>query len=77
MKPGLLQFEGEYGKKINIVKVDVRNQGSKEYKEYIKLFDSKYVPHTIVIDKNQKLLNKHTGTMTKDDLVKIVTPFMK
>lgn len=77
MAPELLKFEGEYKSKVNIVRVDVRNPNSQPYKDYIKLMDSKYVPHTVIADKDKKLLAKHTGVMTKDDLVKFVKPYMK
>jgi|GEM_PF-1349621 len=76
MKPDLLQFEEEYGKKLTIVKVDVRNPESAEYKQYMKLDDSKYVPHTILIDSSNKVLNKHTGAMTRETLRQFVSQYL-
>ncbi len=70
-------FEGEYKSKVTVVRVDVRDPNSQPYKDYIKLCDSQYVPHTILTDKNKKLLAKHTGVMTRDDLVKFVKPYLK
>jgi thioredoxin-related protein len=77
MKPDLLRFEGDYKNKINIVKVDVRNSNSAEYKEYMSIMNSRSVPHLIIIDKNKKTLNQHTGSMTRETLVDFVKPYVK
>ena len=77
MAPELLKFEGEYKSKVSVVRVDVRNPNSQPYKDYFKLFDSQYVPHTVIVDANKKVLAKKTGVMTKDDIVKFVSPYIK
>jgi hypothetical protein len=77
MKPDLLQFEGDYKNKINIVKVDVRNSNSAEFKEYSSLCKSRYVPHLIIIDRSKKTLNQHTGAMTRENLIDFVKPYVK
>ncbi len=70
MKPDLLQFEGEYAGKIKVVKVDVRNPNSEEYKQFADLCNSQYIPHLVLIDASRKILGTHTGSMTKEDLIK-------
>lgn len=77
MKPELLQFEGEYGNKLTVVRVDVRNPDSSEYKQYKELKDSRYVPHTILIDSSRKVLCKYTGGMTKDELIEFVSSYLR
>jgi hypothetical protein len=77
MKPALLQFEGEYKTKMNIVKVDVNDEDSAEYKQYNSLCKSEYVPHTIIIDSSKKTLKQHTGAMTKQDLIDFVKTWVK
>jgi len=77
MKPDLLQFEGDYKTKMNIVKVDVNDEDSAEYKKYNSLCKSEYVPHLIIIDNSNKTLKQHTGAMTKQELIDFVKPWVK
>ncbi|MGV8118483.1 MAG: hypothetical protein AB2L14_01850 [Candidatus Xenobiia bacterium LiM19] len=77
MKPDLLQFEGEFRTKMNIVKVDVNNEDSAEYKGYSSLSTSEYVPHIILIDNSRKTLKQHTGAMSKEQLIDFVKPYVK
>lgn len=77
MKPALLQFEEEYGRRLSIVKVDVRNPDSSEYQQYMNLDDSQYVPHTILIDSSKKVLAKHTGGMSKESLIEFISAYVK
>lgn len=76
MKPDLLQFEGEYRTKMNIIRVDVNNEDSAEYREYNSLCKSEYVPHIILIDKNRKTLKQQTGALTKQELIDFVKPWV-
>jgi len=77
MKPDLLQFEGEYRTKMNIVRVDVNNEDSAEYKAYNSLSKSEYVPHIILIDNNKTTLKQQTGAMSKEQLIDFVKPYVK
>lgn len=77
MKPDLLQFEGEYENRLNVVRVDVRSPESGPYKQYRDLDDSQYVPYTILIDSSRKVLAKHTGAMTRAMLIQFVQSHLK
>jgi hypothetical protein len=77
MKPGLLKFEGDYRDRLAVVKVDVRNSSTAEFKEYRPLMDSKYVPYTILIDKDKKVLQKHTGALSAEEIATMVKPYCK
>ncbi len=77
MKPDLLKFEGDYKSKVNIVRVNVRDQNSSDYKEYISLCKSRGVPHLILIDKNRNTVNQHTGAMTEANLIDFVKSYVK
>jgi hypothetical protein len=77
MKPDLAQFEQEFRGKLSLVKVDVNDTESDLYKKYIELDDSDYVPHIILIDTSNKVLAKHTGQMSRQQLADFVKPHSK
>jgi thiol-disulfide isomerase/thioredoxin len=69
MKPDLLQFEREYAARVKVVKIDVTRTGEPDYKNYIDLYKSRYIPHLVLINKDRKVLKTRTGSMTKKELV--------
>jgi len=72
MKPDLLQFEREYAARVKVVKINVTDRSCEDYKNYIDMCKSRYIPHLVLINKDRKILKNHTGSMTKKDLIDFV-----
>lgn len=72
MKPDLLQFEREYAAKVKVVKINVADRSCEDYKNYINMCKSRYIPHLVLIDKDHKMIKNHTGSMTKQELIDFV-----
>jgi thioredoxin-like negative regulator of GroEL len=73
MKPALAQFEGEFKGKIKVVRVNLDNQGSPEFRQYARYFDVNGIPYTIILDGTGRVLKKKLGGMSLDGLRKFAT----
>ena len=77
MAPELLKFEGDFKSKVNVVRVNVRKPDSQEYKDYMQFFKSRTVPFTVLLDQEQKVLDKRNSVMKEEDLEKFVSSHLK
>lgn len=68
MKPALAQFEGEFKGKVKVVRVNLENQASQEYRTYGKYFDVRSIPYTVLLDGSGKVLKKKTSAMDLNGL---------
>lgn len=73
MKPALAQFGSEYP----VVEVDMDQKNSDTFKNNIKYFTGRGIPHTVVVDGSGKVLHRMTGGRSYADLKKETAKFFR
>ena len=76
MKPELAQF-GSTNKKTKLVKINIDEKGTPEWKKYGKYLTSRSIPFTVILDRKGKKLTDFTGFKNAEGLKAVVDSTFK
>ncbi|MBR6163430.1 thioredoxin family protein [bacterium] len=71
VKSELALIEDDYKDRVNIVKINALEKKG-DTKKMVKKYEVTLVPTLIFIDKDNKIINKTEGYMSKEDMIKLL-----